>query len=117
MSFNHRSAGGVPPWLNAEEDPDKEEREALSKEPGLDQRGRNLVLDPKVSIKDARDLVSVAKRLAAGYRKTGFGSEALDSKDQSQALSLTMGAAHIENGGVVQTAHSTVFGAPRVVHH
>lgn len=101
-------------------DPHSHERARLAADPDLDARSRALVLSANVPIADARELVAGAKRLAAGYRKLGgFGSrtQALDSGNDAQELSLAMGTAHLENGGVVQTPHSTIFGAPVVVRN
>jgi len=97
-------------------DPDHSERARLAADPDVDARARALILDPGVKIADARELVAGAKRIAAGSRKRGFGShsQALNSS-AAQSMALEMGSAHIENGGVVQTPYSTIFGAPRVV--
>lgn len=90
-------------------DPHHEERARLAAEPGLDPRGRDLVLDPAVRIADAREIVAIAKRLAAGYRKQGFG--AFDSSNKAQAMRLKMGTAHVTDGGVQFDGIRQVLGA------
>lgn len=87
------------------------ERSTLAANPAVanDSRARRLILDPGVKIEQARELVAMARRIAAA------GAQALDPSNEAQAIALAMGSAHIENGGVVQTPYSTIFGAPRVV--
>lgn len=76
------------------------------------------MLNPRIKIEDARELVAIARRRAAGYAKSGgLGAtlEAFDSSDEAQRTALATGAARYVSDGVMQTPHSTVFGSPCIV--
>ena len=86
-----QASAGPLPWFGAatpKASDEEDEREKLANDPSVadDERARGLIRDPAVSLADARELVEMARRMAAGYRRPGTIGSAVAPQRASENM-------------------------------